>query len=76
MVRHHFNWLRQNFIALEFLTEELKRNLDRFCPENDIIPVKNKNFNDTSTTIHKQIDPTPLLKEEFFNDVIGIIHEE
>ena len=64
----HFNW---------FLTEELKRNLeDRLYPENEIIAVKNKNFNDTSTTIHEQIDPILLFKEEFFSDVIDIIHEE
>ena len=73
---HHFNWFWRNFIAPEFLTEELKRNLDRLCPENEIIAVKNKNVNDMSTAIHEQIDPVPLLKEEFFNDVIDIIHEE
>ena len=72
---HHFNWFWQNFIAPELLTEELKRNLDRLCPENEIIAVKNKNFNDRSTKIHKEIDPIPLLKEEFFN-VIDIIHGE
>ena len=60
----------------EFLTEELKRNLDRLCPDNEIIAVKNKNFNDISTTIHEQINPMPLLKEEFFNDFIDIIHQE
>ena len=38
---HHFNWFWQNFIAPEFLTEESKRNLDRICPENEIIAVKN-----------------------------------
>ena len=73
---HHFNWFWRNFIAPEFLTEELKRNLDRLCPENEIVAVKNKNFNDMSTAIHEQTDPVPLLKEEFFNDVIDIIHEE
>ena len=62
---HHFNWFWRNTIAPEFLTEELKRNLDRLCPENEIIAVKNKNFNDTSSAIHEQIDPMPLLKEEF-----------
>ena len=39
----------------EFLTGELKRNLDRLCPGNEIISVKNKNFNDISTAIHEQI---------------------
>ena len=39
----------------EFLTEELKRNLDRLCPDNEIISVKNKNFNDISTAIYEQI---------------------
>ena len=62
---HHFNW---------FLTEELKRNL--VYPENEITAVKNKNFNDTSTTIHEQIDPILLFKEEFFSDVIDIIYGE
>ena len=73
---HHFNWFWQNFIAPEFLTEKLKRNLDRLCPENEIIAVKNKNFNDISTAIHEEIDPMPLMKEEFFNDVLDIIHED
>ena len=50
----------------------MKRNLDRLCPKNEIIAVKNRNFNDMSTAIHEQIDPMPLLKEEFFNDVIEI----
>ena len=59
----------------EFLTEQLKRNLDRLCSENEIISVKNKTFNDMSTTIHEQIDPTPFLKEDFFN-VVDIIHQE
>ena len=72
---HHFDWFWRNFIAPQFLTEEWKRNLDRLCPENKIISVKNKNFNDTSTTIHEQNDPVPLLNEEFFN-VIDIIYEE
>ena len=72
---HHFDWFWRNFIAPEFLTEEWKRNLDRLCPENKIISVKKKNFNDTSTTIHEQNDPVPLLNEEFFN-VIDIIYEE
>ena len=39
----------------EFLTGELKRNLDSLCPDNEIISVKNKNFNDISTAIHEQI---------------------
>ena len=34
---HHFNWFWRNFIAPEFLTEKLKRNPDRLCPENEII---------------------------------------
>ena len=41
-ILHHFNWFCRNFIAPDFLTEELKRNLDRLCPENEIIAVKNK----------------------------------
>ena len=28
------------------------------------------------TAIHEQTDPMPLFKEEHFNDVIDIIHEE
>ena len=72
---HYCNWFWQNFIAPEFLTEELKTNLDRLCPENEVIAVKNKIFN-MSSAIHEQIDPVPRLKEEFFNDVIDIIHEE
>ena len=56
----------QNVKAPEFLTGELKRNLDRVCPENEIIAIKSKNFNDMSTTIHEQNDPVPLSKEEFF----------
>ena len=72
---HHFNWFWRNFIAPEFLTEEFKKNLDRLCPENEVIAVKNKNFN-MSSTIHEQIDPMPCLKEEFFNGVIDTIHEE
>ena len=66
----------ETFIAPEFLTGELKRNLDRLCPENEIIAVKNKSFNDMSKTILEQIDPIPLLKEEFVNDVIDIMHKE
>ena len=54
----------------------MKRNLDRLCPENEIIAVKNKSFNDMSKTILEQIDPIPLLKEEFVNDVIDIMHKE
>ena len=63
---HHFNWFWQNVKAPEFLTGELKRNLDRVCPENEIIAIKSKNFNDMLTTIHEQNDPVPLSKEEFF----------
>ena len=73
---HHFNWFQRNFIAPEFLTEELKRDLYSFCPENEIIALENKNFNDMLTAIHEQTDPMPLFKEEHFNDVIDIIHEE
>ena len=58
---HHLNWFWRNFIAPEFLTEESRRNIDRLCPENEIIAVKNKNFNDTSITIHQQIVPIPFL---------------
>ena len=54
----------------------MKRNLYRLYPENEIIAVKNKNFNGTSTPIDEQIDSMPLLKEEFFNDVIDVIHDE
>ena len=75
-ILHHFNCFWWNFVAPELLTEELKRSLDRLCLDNENIAVNNKNFNDTSTTTHKQIDPIPLLKDEFFNDVIDIIHEE
>ena len=66
----------RNFVGLKFLTEELKGNIDRHCPENEIIAVKTENFNDMSIAIHEQIDPMPLLKEEFFNDDMDIIHEE
>ena len=61
-ILNHFNWFWLNFIVPEFPTEQLKRNLDRLYSENQIISVKNKTFNDTSTTIHEQIDPTPFLK--------------
>ena len=73
---HHFTWFWWNFIAPEFQTEDLKRNLDRLCLENEIIAVKNTNFNNMLTAIHEQIHPMPLLKEDFFNDVIDIIHED
>ena len=40
-ILHHFDWFRRHFFVPEFLTEELKGNLDRLCPENEIIAVKN-----------------------------------
>lgn len=68
---HYLNWFWQNLFA-----SRVKRNFDRLCPDDKTIAAHTKLFNDISLAMHEQIVLMPLLKEEFFDNAVIIIHEE
>ena len=68
---HCLNWFWQNLFA-----SRVKRNFDRLCPDDKTIAAHTKLFNDISLAMHEQIVLMPLLKEEFFDNAVIIIHEE
>ena len=68
---HYLNWFWQNLFA-----SRVKRNFDRLCPDDKTIAAHTKLFNDISLAMHEQIVLMPLLKEEFFDNSVIIIHEE
>ena len=68
---HYLNWFWQNLFA-----SRVKRNFDWLCPDDKTIAAHTKLFNDISLAMHEQIVLMPLLKEEFFDNAVIIIHEE